>query len=621
MSHLPLGFAERYGNALDAYLAGADEGALLPAHELGELALAHGIGVVELVALHFELMSRPDACTEDAARALHRAGAFFSRIVGPFQDELAELRRSIAAMKQSSLRLDELVAQGAERYRAMFDDNPMPMWIYDRETLGFVTVNEAAVRHYGYSREEFAAMTLADIRPPEDVVALRENVAHASRFDEGELWRHRKKDGTIINVEIRAHEFQFGKRPVRLVLSNDITERVRAEDALRRTEEQLRHAQKMEAVGRLAGGVAHDFNNLLSVILSCAEIMLDDLQPVEPMRQEVEHIRRAAGRAADLTRQLLTFSRHQVLEPKVIDLNDVLGNMEKMLRRILGADVQLELACAPELGRVRVDPGSIEQVIMNLVVNARDAMPMGGKLTMETANVTIDQESAKEHLGTNAGPYVMLVVSDTGIGMDRVTQARIFEPFFTTKETGKGTGLGLSMVFGIVQQSGGSIWVYSEPDKGSSFKVYLPRVDGPLQERRSTARPRTLRGSETVLLVEDDEQVRAVARGILRRHGYRVLEASNGGEAMLVCEAHPRPIHLLISDIVMPHMTGPELARRLADVRPEMKVLCMSGYTDDSVVRHGVMDADIAYLQKPITQETLTRKVREVLDGPARREG
>jgi PAS domain S-box-containing protein len=497
----------------------------------------------------------------------------------------------------------------------MFDDNPMPMWIYDRETLAFVVVNEAAVRHYGYAREEFATMTLADIRPSEDVPALRDNVARASHFDEGRMWRHRKKDGTIINVEVRAHEFQVGKRSVRLVLSNDVSERVRSEEALRKTEEQLRHAQKMEAVGRLAGGVAHDFNNLLSVILSCAELMLDDLKPVEPMRQEVEHIRKAAGRAADLTRQLLTFSRHQVLEPKIIDLNEVLANMDKMLQRIIGVDVQLELVCAAALGRVRADPGSIEQVIMNLVVNARDAMPVGGKLMLETANVMVDEERAREHFGTNPGPHVMLAVSDTGIGMDRVTQARIFEPFFTTKERGKGTGLGLSIVFGIVQQSGGSVWVYSEPGKGTSFKLYFPRVDGAVDEVRSTVRPATLRGTETVLLVEDDEQVRAVARGILRRHGYHVLEASNGGEAMLLCEGHARPIHLLVSDVVMPHMSGPELARRLAQIRPEMKVLCMSGYTDDSIVRHGVMDSDIAYLQKPLTPETLTRKVREVLDG------
>jgi len=615
MSELRLGFAEEYGTTLGLYLKGADDEALARARELGEQALADGGNLVRLAALHFDQVGAHSASHEANATTFERARDFFGAAVGAFDAELSELRKTNAAMKQSTTQLDQLVTQGVERYRAMFDDNPMPMWIYDRETLGFVVVNEAAIRHYGYTRDEFAAMTLVDIRPAEDVPALRDNVARASRFDEGRIWRHRKKDGTIINVEIRAHQFEVGKRPVRLVLANDVTERVRAEEALRKTEEQLRHAQKMEAVGRLAGGVAHDFNNLLSVILSCSETMRGDLKPVEPMREEVDQIHRAAGRAADLTRQLLAFSRQQVLAPKILDLNEVLVGMDKMFQRIIGVDVQLVLLCGSGLGRVRADPGSIEQVIMNLVLNARDAMPTGGKLTMETANVMIDEASARDHLGTRPGPHVMLAVTDTGIGMDRATQARIFEPFFTTKETGKGTGLGLATVFGIVQQSGGSIWVYSEPGKGTSFKVYFPHAEGDMQEPRAVARPVSLRGSETVLLVEDDEQVRTVARAILRRNGYKVLDASNGGEAMLLCESHARPIHLLISDVVMPHMSGPELARRLAQVRPDMKVLCMSGYTDDSIVRHGVMDSDIAYLQKPITPETLTRKVREVLDG------
>jgi two-component system cell cycle sensor histidine kinase/response regulator CckA len=615
MSHSSSGFAEQYGGALAAYVATPSDALLARARELGEQAMGSGIRLTELAAMHAEQVgelrsSPPDASTQGA-----RARTFFTEAISAFDRGLTELRRANTAMAQSAVHMDKLVMQGTERYRAMFDDNPMPMWIYDRETLGFVIVNEAAVRQYGYSRDEFATMTLADIRPAEDVAALRQDVAAAQRFDEGRMWRHRKKDGTIIIVEVRAHEFEVGKRPVRLVLATDMTERVRAEDALRKTEEQLRHAQKMEAVGRLAGGVAHDFNNLLSVILSCADFMLGDLKPVEPIREEVEQIHRAAERAADLTRQLLMFSRQQVLEPRVLDLNDVLVKMDKMLQRIIGVDIELVLVCGAALGRVRVDPGSIEQVVMNLVVNARDAMPTGGKLTMETASVMIDEENARDHFGTKPGPHVMLAVSDTGVGMDRATQARIFEPFFTTKEKGKGTGLGLSTVFGIVQQSGGSVWVYSEPGQGTSFKVYLPRIDEAVDEVRVVQRPTMLRGTETILLVEDDEQVRAVARGILRRHGYRVLEARNAGEAMLLCETHAQDIHLLISDVVMPHMSGPELARRLAQARPTMKVLCMSGFTDDSVVRHGLMGADIAYLQKPITPETLTRKVREVLDG------
>jgi len=328
----------------------------------------------------------------------------------------------------------------------------------------------------------------------------------------------------------------------------------------------------------------------------------------------LEEIRTAGRRAADLTRQLLMFSRQQVLEPRVLDLNEVLVGMDKMLQRILGADVDLVSLPTQPLGRVRVDPSSIEQVIMNLVVNARDAMPTGGKLTMETDNVVLDDAYASAHLGVTPGPHVMLAVSDTGTGIDKATLTRIFEPFFTTKGPGKGTGLGLSTVFGIVNQSRGSVWVYSELGKGTTFKVYLPRVDEPADIVRSIEAPKTLRGSETILLVEDDDQVRVVTRGILTRSGYDVIEARNAGEALLHSEGRAGTIHLLLSDVVMPQLSGPELAKRLAKSRPDMRVLCMSGYTDDSIVRHGVLEAHIAYLQKPIIPEALTTKVREVLD-------
>jgi two-component system cell cycle sensor histidine kinase/response regulator CckA len=505
-------------------------------------------------------------------------------------------------------RAEEAMRASETRYRLMFDNSPLPKWMYDAETLRFLDVNEATLREYGYSREEFLSMTIKDIRPPEDVPALLEAERQVELHPKFGVCRLRKKSGEIIQVELTKHTFTLGDRVTRLAVGRDVTERLRLE-------EQLRQSQKMEAVGRLAGGVAHDFNNVLSVILSYGDMLIADMKPGEPMRDDVEEIRKAGYRAADLTRQLLMFSRQQVIEPKVLDLNEVLTSMDKMLQRILGADVDLVSLPTQPLGRVRADPSSVEQVIMNLVVNARDAMPTGGQLTMETGNVVLDEAYAKAHLGVKPGPHVMLAVTDTGTGIDNVTQSRIFEPFFTTKEKGKGTGLGLSTVFGIVQQSGGSVWIYSEVGKGTTFKVYLPRVDDAVDVVRTVVPPETLHGSETVLLVEDDDQVRTVARGILGRGGYHVIEARNAGEALLHSEKYPGAIHLLLSDVVMPQMSGPELAKRLASSRPEMKVLCMSGYTDDSIVRHGVLEARIAYLQKPITPETLTTKVRELLDG------
>jgi two-component system, cell cycle sensor histidine kinase and response regulator CckA len=409
----------------------------------------------------------------------------------------------------------------------------------------------------------------------------------------------------------RAQEIQRANMTLR-ELQEDLESRVETTTGqLRRSEAQLRQSQKLEAVGRLAAGIAHDFNNLLSVVLSYSEELIAALPEGSAHQRDAMEIARAGERAAELTRQLLIFSRQQMLTPKILDLNVVLANLGRMLTRVVGEDVRLDLIAAADLGRVKADPGQIEQVLMNLVVNARDAMPNGGALTIETHNVDLDEAYARDHLHVEPGPYVMLSVSDTGVGMDRETQARIFEPFFTTKGPGRGSGLGLSTVFGIITQSQGSIWVYSEVGRGTTFKIYLPRVDG--ASERPPVAEHVAGGSETILLVEDEPQVRAVVRRALERAGYAVLVAQDPDDALRLCDAR-QPIDLLLTDVVMPHMNGRELAERVRARYPATKALFMSGYTDDAILRHGVLDAGVPFLQKPITPTTLARRVREILD-------
>ena len=390
-----------------------------------------------------------------------------------------------------------------------------------------------------------------------------------------------------------------------------------AEPVDRATQLQRQQSQKLEAIGQLAGGVAHDFNNMLTAIIGYTDLSLRRVGLENPIRRNLEETKKAAERAASLVRQLLAFSRKQILEPKVLDLNDVVKDMEKMLTRLIGENIKLATKLVDDLGSVKADPCQVEQIIMNLVVNSRDAMPRGGKVTIETANVTFDHQTSLRHISVKPGEYVMLAVSDTGSGMDQETQRRIFEPFFTTKDVGKGTGLGLSTVYGIVKQSGGNIWVYSEPGLGTMSKIYLPRIDSAGAECCEQQEPIVLRGTETILLVEDEDVVRGLTKNILMQAGYNVLDAKGGEEAIRVCRAHPGPIDLLLTDVVMPEISGKEVADRLQELRPAIRVLFMSGYTDEAIVQHGVLDATVEFIQKPFTWFGLTRKVRDVLNREA----
>jgi signal transduction histidine kinase/CheY-like chemotaxis protein len=426
------------------------------------------------------------------------------------------------------------------------------------------------------------------------------------RVEDEMFWR---RDGTAFPVEYSAYPIRE-KEAVRgaVVTFRDISDR-------KVLEEEVRQAHKMDAVGKLAGGIAHDFNNLLLVINGYAHLCLSRLAGNDPLRQDIEQIRHAGDRAAQLTQQLLAFSRRQVLRPKVLSLKAVVDPLSPILQRVLGEDVDLAIVVDPDLGHVKADSGQLEQVLLNLTVNARDAMPQGGKLTIEIANVALE-ESGRSAQTIPPGPYVLLAVSDTGCGMSAETQTHIFEPFFTTKGVGEGTGLGLSMVYGIVKQNSGHIGVYSEPGRGTTFKMYLPRVDEPMEATDSPARSVALpRGTETVLLVEDEPQVRTLIRDTLQRHGYAVLEARHGVEALVMAANHPDPIHLLVTDVVMPQVSGPQVAQRLAPARPDMKVLYMSGYAEHAVIHHGVLDPGAAFLHKPFSLDVLAAKVREALNG------
>jgi len=431
------------------------------------------------------------------------------------------------------------------------------------------------------------------------------------------------EDTAVAAMKAGAHDYVMKDKLARLVpaVERELHEaEVRrksrqAEEEKAGLEEQLRQSQKMEAIGRLTGGIAHDFNNMLTIIKGYSQFSLMELKEGDSLRGNIKEINKAADRAADLTRQLLAFSRRQIMEFKVLDLNTILRNLDKMLRRIIGEDIELVFLLAEDLVRVKVDPGQIEQVVMNLSVNARDAMPKGGKLTIETANVELDEAYTRNHKVVKPGSYVMLSVSDTGSGMTPGVRDRVFEPFFTTKEIGKGTGLGLSTVYGIVKQSGGYIWVYSELGKGTAFKIYLPRVDELVEELEEKAiREDIPRGSETILIVEDNEDVRKLSVRVLEEQGYKVLEASTGDDALLLFKERKEPIHLILVDVVMPGLSGRQMVEQLRQTYQDFKVLYMSGYTENTIVHHGALEKGINYIAKPFTVDGLARKVREVLD-------
>jgi PAS domain S-box-containing protein len=484
----------------------------------------------------------------------------------------------------------------------------------DRGTI--VTWNPQAETLFGWPDSEVIGRHVADvIVPPLQQDAHRHGLQHFLGTGEGPILNRRlelvalRRDGTEVAVELAVAPIRLGRSWIFSAFIRDVSER-------NQLEQQLRQAQKMEAVGRLAGGIAHDFNNLLTAIFGYADLLAEDLPPDSPGQTDVKEIRTAATRASALTRQLLAFSRQQVLQPVVLNVIDVVGDLENMLQRLLGADVELEAHFAADVGNIRADQGQLEQVILNLAVNARDAMPTGGKLTIETANVELDEHYAQTHRPVVPGRYVMIAVSDTGIGMDAATQARIFEPFFTTKEPGKGTGLGLATAYGIVKQSGGYIWVYSEVGRGATFKIYLPRVDAPTEIVAVPPELGTVAGTETILVAEDDPLLLPLARDVLKRLGYTVLEARTPADAMAVAQAHKGIIHLLVSDVVMPGESGLQLARRLLEVRPNLRVLYISGYSDEAIVRHGLLDPGTIFLQKPFSPAALARKVRELLDAP-----
>jgi PAS domain S-box-containing protein len=534
----------------------------------------------------------------DAIPVVDTEHGALEEVIASFTD-ITERRRVETALKQTTETLSALI-QGS------------PLAIYALDPEGRVTSwNPASERLFGWRATEVLGHPLPIVTPEDrEGFARRQALILSGQSFLGLEIPRQRRDGSRLTMSLSGAPLYEGTTQVHgmIYVAADVTERKKLED-------QLRQSQKMEAVGQLAGGVAHDFNNLLTAIAGYTSLLLNNLEPGDPRRQDVVEIQLASDRATQVTHQLLAFSRKQMLQPAPLDLNLVLADLMRMLGRLLGEDIELAIVTQPGIGAILADRGQIEQVVLNLAVNARDAMPQGGKLTLETGNVELDEAYVSTHLTGRPGSHVMLAVTDTGTGMDEYTKGHIFEPFFTTKGPEQGTGLGLATVYGIVKQSGGNIWVYSEPGHGTTFKIYFPRTgDAALLDAGRTPEPSTLHGTETVLLVEDNEGVRSFAVRVLKAYGYTVLEAANGGEAILLAEQHDGGIHLVFTDVVLPRMSGPKLADRLSTIRPGIRVLYMSGYTDDAIVHHGALDPGAAFLQKPFRPEVLARRLREVLD-------
>jgi PAS domain S-box-containing protein len=616
------GFEERYWSAVNSPVFGADQKAAYIIHRIEDVTdfIHLRLREIEQEKLALKLLTRGEQMEAEIVRRgqeIQESNRRLREVNEALQKEIAWRQKAEDKLRKAHDKLalryqasNADLARANEKVQGLAaivesSEDAIIGWLLDGTVLSW---NRGAERLYGYPAAEMIGKS-GFVLVPDDLQdefrliweKIRQGESVASFETKG-----LRKDGKKIqlSLSISAIRNAAGRIVGASTIAREIGER-------KRLEQQLHQAQKMEAVGQLAGGVAHDFNNLLTIISGYSDILLGG-QLDDHTKSLLMEIRRAGEQAASLTRQLLAFSRKQVLEPKVLDLNSIVGNTEKMLRRLIGEDISLTSVLAPGLGKVKADAGQLEQVVMNLVVNARDAMPRGGKITIETANVDLDTGARPEVI---AGSYAMLAVSDNGSGMDEETRARIFEPFFTTKGPGQGTGLGLATVYGIVKQSGGYIYVYSEPGRGATFKVYLPLIEDRVPSANASSAPKpTALGTETILLVEDEAAVREFSRYALQSFGYTVLEASNGKEAIRICEQHQGTIHLMVSDVVMPQMGGRQVAEFVIALRPGLKVLFLSGYTDDAVVRHGVLEAETAFLQKPFMPAALATKVREVLD-------